>query len=98
MDFVTWLPRSQKGCDSIWEIVDRLKKSTNFLLVKITFAYAKLTKLFISEIVQLDGVSISIVSDIGPQFTLQFWVKFQKNMGYYNVVEYNFPPSNSWLV
>jgi hypothetical protein len=65
MDFMTWLPRSQKGCDSIWKIVDRLIKSTNCLLVKITCTYAMLAKLFISEIVQLDGVPISIVSDRG---------------------------------
>jgi hypothetical protein len=72
MDFVTGLPRSQEGYDSIWVIVDRLTKSAHFLPVKITYGYAKLTKLFISEIVWLHGVPISIVSDRGPQFTSRF--------------------------
>jgi hypothetical protein len=81
MDFVTGLPRSQEGYDSIWVIVDRLTKSAQFLLVKITYGYAKLAELFISKIVRLHGVSISIVLDRGPQFISRFWVKFQEAMG-----------------
>ena len=33
MDLVTGLPRSTKGYDSIWVIVDRLTKSAHFLPV-----------------------------------------------------------------
>jgi len=69
---VTGLPRSQEGYDSIWVIVDRLTKSTDFLPVKITYGYAKLAELFISKIVRLHGVSILIVSNRGPQFTSRF--------------------------
>jgi hypothetical protein len=72
MDFVTGLPRSQEGYDSIWVIVDRLTKSVYFLPVKITYGYAKLAELFINEIVWLHRVPILIVSDRGPQFTSRF--------------------------
>lgn len=37
MNFVTGLPRTQKGFDSIWVIIDRLTKSAHFLSVKITY-------------------------------------------------------------
>ena len=37
MDFVTHLPRTPHGHDAVWVIVDRLKKSTHFLVVRMTF-------------------------------------------------------------
>ena len=35
MDFIVGLPRSSRGMDSIWVIVDRLTKSAHFLPVKL---------------------------------------------------------------
>ena len=35
MDFVTYLPRSQRGHNTIWVIVDRLTKSAHFLQVRV---------------------------------------------------------------
>ena len=40
MDFVVGLPKTQKGHDSIWVIVDRLAKSAHFLAVKTTYTVA----------------------------------------------------------
>ena len=40
MDFVVGLPKTQKGHDSIWVIVDRLMKSAHFLAVKTTYTVA----------------------------------------------------------
>ena len=36
MDFVTGLPRSPRGNDAIWVIVDRLTKSAHFLVMKVS--------------------------------------------------------------
>ena len=69
MDFVVGLPRSQAGYDSIWVIVDWLMKTSHFLPFKIRWSMSKLTELFISEIVRLHGVPVSIVSDRDPRFT-----------------------------
>jgi len=73
MDFVTHLPRTVRGHDAIWMVVDRLTKSAHFLAVNLRMAMAKLAQLYIREIVRLHGVPSSIVSDRDPQFTSRFW-------------------------
>jgi hypothetical protein len=37
MDFIVGLPRTSKGFDSIWVIVDRLTKTAHFLPVKMYY-------------------------------------------------------------
>ncbi|XP_071674272.1 uncharacterized protein [Lolium perenne] len=65
MDFITGLPRSSRGHDSIWVIVDRLTKVAHFLPVKTTDRGRALADLYISRIVSLHGVPKVIVSDRG---------------------------------
>uniref|UniRef100_A0A2N9F185 Reverse transcriptase n=1 Tax=Fagus sylvatica TaxID=28930 RepID=A0A2N9F185_FAGSY len=81
MDFVVGLPRSLKGHDAIWVIVDRLTKSAHFLLIKVNFTLDKLARLYIQEIVRLHGAPVSIVSDTDPRFTARFWKSLQAAMG-----------------
>ena len=78
MDFVVGLPKTQKGHDSIWVIVDRLTKSAHFLAVKTTYTVAQYAQMYLDSIVALHGVPVSIVSDRGPQFTLRFGRNFRK--------------------
>ena len=61
MDFVVGLPRCQSGYDVIWVIVDRLTKSAHFLPMKNSDSVEKLAELYVKEIVQLHGTSVSIV-------------------------------------
>src|SRR5262249_30897738 len=81
MDFVVGLPRTPKGYDSIWVIVDRLTKSAHFLPVKTTYTVAQYARLYMDKIVTLHGVLVSIILDRGPQFTSKFWQKFQEALG-----------------
>jgi hypothetical protein len=50
MDFIMGLPRSSKGHDSIWVIVDRLTKVAHFVLVKVDYRVEKLADLYIEHI------------------------------------------------
>ena len=81
MDFVVGLPRTPKGFDSIWVIVDRLTKSSHFIPINIIFSLEKLTSLYISEIVRLHSVPSSIVSDRDPRFTSRFWESLNSTLG-----------------
>ena len=63
MDFVTGLPRTTGGFDSVWVIVDRLTKSAHFLPVKKTYSTDRLARLYVNRIVCLYGVPMRIVSD-----------------------------------
>ena len=47
MDFVAHLPRTLRGHDSVWVIVDRLTKSTHFLVVRMTFTLEEFCRLYI---------------------------------------------------
>ncbi|KAD2393961.1 hypothetical protein E3N88_40938 [Mikania micrantha] len=81
MDFVTKLPRTSSGHDTIWVIVDRLTKSAHFLPMRETYTMDKLAKLYINEIVVRHGVPLSIISDRDSRFTSRFWQSLQKSLG-----------------
>ena len=68
MDFVMGLPRTAKGYDSIWVIVDSLTKSAHFFPVDIRYSAKKYAKLYFDRVVILHGVSLTIVS--GPSLSL----------------------------
>jgi hypothetical protein len=73
MDFITGLPRTSKGYDSIWVIMDRQTKVAHFIPVKTTYKGSQLAELYMARIVCLHGVSKKIVSDRGSQFTSWYW-------------------------
>ena len=70
-------PRTSRGYDAVWVIVDRLTKSTHFLAMRMTFTTEEFYKLYVREIFRLHGVPVSIVSDRDPRFTAHFWKSFQ---------------------
>ncbi|GJX70444.1 putative reverse transcriptase domain-containing protein [Tanacetum coccineum] len=73
MDFVTKLPKTSSGQDTIWVIVDRLTKSAHFLPMKETDLMEKLTRQYLKEVVSRHGVPVSIISDRDSRFTSHFW-------------------------
>ncbi|GJR80099.1 putative reverse transcriptase domain-containing protein [Tanacetum coccineum] len=81
MAFVTKLPKTSSGHDTIWVIVDRLTKSPHFIPIKKTDSMETLTRLYIKEIVSRHGVPISIISDRDSHFTSRFWKSMQSALG-----------------
>nr|GEY38404.1 putative reverse transcriptase domain-containing protein [Tanacetum cinerariifolium] len=70
MDFVTKLPKSSQGYDTIWVIVDRLTKSTIFKPIRETDPIDKLARIYLKEVVTRHGIPVSIISDRDPRFAL----------------------------
>ncbi|KAL0313439.1 UNVERIFIED_CONTAM: Transposon Tf2-12 polyprotein [Sesamum radiatum] len=58
-----------------------LTKSAHFLPIRLGDSLDKLAELYVSEIVRLHGVPVSIVSDRDPRFTSHFWKSLQKALG-----------------
>jgi hypothetical protein len=78
MDFIVGLPHIRAGYDSIWVVVDRLTKVTQFIPVKTTYNSVVLAELYMSRILCLHGVPKKIVSDRSTQFTSHFWSSYMK--------------------
>jgi hypothetical protein len=70
--FFVGLPKTSKGYDYIWVIIDRLAKIAHFLLVKVKHSTVDYAKLYINRILSLLGVPKTIISDRGAQFVSKF--------------------------
>jgi hypothetical protein len=73
MDFIVGLPRTSRGYNSIWVIVDRLTKSTHFIPVAMTYRVRQYAELYISHVVRYHSIPKTIISDRGSIFMAHFW-------------------------
>ncbi|GKE09511.1 putative reverse transcriptase domain-containing protein [Tanacetum coccineum] len=81
MDFITKIPKSSLGFDTIWVIVDRLTKSAHFLPIRENDPLDKLARLYLNRIVVRHEIPVSIICDRDGRFTSNFWKSFQKALG-----------------
>ncbi|GJV20806.1 putative reverse transcriptase domain-containing protein [Tanacetum coccineum] len=81
MDFVTKLPKSPQGHDTIWVIVDRLTKSVIFTPMRETDSTEKLARLYIKEVVVRHGIPVLIICDRDSRFASHFLRSLQKALG-----------------
>ncbi|KAD2392831.1 hypothetical protein E3N88_39808 [Mikania micrantha] len=81
MDFITKLPRTASGNDSIWVIIDQLTKLAHFLPIRETYPVRKLARIYVDEIISRHGIPLSIISDRDAHFTTRFWESLQEAFG-----------------
>ncbi|GJU84360.1 putative reverse transcriptase domain-containing protein [Tanacetum coccineum] len=81
IDFITKLPKSSQGYDTIWVIVDRLTKSAIFVPMRETDPMEKLARMYLKEVVTRHGIPVSIICDRDPRFASNFWRSLQKALG-----------------
>ncbi|KAI3770009.1 hypothetical protein L6452_01127 [Arctium lappa] len=93
MDFVTKLPKTLRGNDTIWVIVDWLTNRAHFQAMRKTLPMDKLAKLYIDEVDSRHGIPLSIVSDRDTRFTSRFCGALQQELRT-SEFEYGIPPTD----
>ncbi|GJV37014.1 putative reverse transcriptase domain-containing protein [Tanacetum coccineum] len=81
MDFVTKLPKTSQGYDTIWVIVDRLTKSAIFTPIRETNLLDKLARMYLKKVVTRHRIHVSIICDHDPRFASNFWRSHQNALG-----------------
>ncbi|WMV18493.1 hypothetical protein MTR67_011878 [Solanum verrucosum] len=80
-EFVAKCPNCQQVKLEHQKSRERMTKSAHFIPVKVSYVAENYAKLYLKEMVRLNGLPLSIISDRGTQFTSQFWKSFQKGLG-----------------
>ena len=81
MDFITHLPPSPQGNDTITVFVDRLTKMVHLHAGKATDDAPTIAQQFLQAVFCPHGLPDTIVSDRDPHFMSHFWTAFHKALG-----------------
>ncbi len=92
LDFITQLPRTKSGYDSIAVVVDKLSKMTHLIPTTTNVTAYQFAAQFMKEIVRLHGVPKHIVSDRDSKFTSHFWRQLMKCLGVEHRLSTSFHP------
>lgn len=81
MDFITHLPVTESGYDTIATYVDRFSKRIHLVPSKSSDTATNVADDFFKHIFRLHGLPDSLVSDRDPKFTSKFWSRLMERCG-----------------
>lgn len=78
MDFITQLPKTPRGFDSVVVFVDKLSKQTHYIPCHTTTTAPQVARIFFDNVFRLHGMPTTIVSDRDTKFTSRFWKELSR--------------------
>jgi hypothetical protein len=81
MDFVTGLPKTLRGFDSIFVVIDKLSKRALFITCFTDISSVDTASLYIKEVYRHYGLPKTIISDRDSKFTSGFWQALHQQLG-----------------
>ncbi|CAI7801781.1 unnamed protein product, partial [Closterium sp. NIES-53] len=81
LDFITGLPSTLWGHDSILVVIDKFSKMGHFISTNVTATAETTARLFFDRIITIHGIPAILISDRDPKFTSKFWKELMGLLG-----------------
>ncbi|CAI7871072.1 unnamed protein product [Closterium sp. NIES-54] len=81
LDFITGLPSTSRGHDSILVVIDKFSKMGHFIPTNATATAEATARLFFDCIITIHGIPATLISDRDPKFTSKFWKELMGLLG-----------------
>ncbi|CAI7798665.1 unnamed protein product, partial [Closterium sp. NIES-54] len=81
LDFITGLPSTSRGHDSILVVIDKFSKMGHFIPTNATATAEATARLLFDRIITIHGIPATLISDRDPKFTSMFWKELMGLLG-----------------
>ncbi|CAI7917591.1 unnamed protein product, partial [Closterium sp. NIES-54] len=81
LDFITGLPSTSRGHDSILVVIDKFSKMGHFIPTNATATAKATARLLFDHIITIHGIPATLISNRDPKFTSKFWKELMGLLG-----------------